>query len=74
MATTVRLRRLLDSSTLEVPELAGLIGKEVEILVTEIPHQSDEDLDERYPLRGSVLSYDEPFGPASDEKDWEALR
>jgi len=25
-------------------------------------------------LRGSVLRYDDPFAPASDASDWEALR
>lgn len=25
-------------------------------------------------LRGSVLWYDDPFSPAADEDDWEALR
>lgn len=24
-----------------------------------------------YPLRGSVLAYDDPFGPAANSDDWE---
>jgi hypothetical protein len=28
----------------------------------------------RYPLRGSVSRYDDPFLPAADEADWEVLR
>jgi hypothetical protein len=28
----------------------------------------------RYPLRGSVVRYDGPFGPAVDDGDWEALQ
>jgi hypothetical protein len=28
----------------------------------------------RWPLRGSVSRYDDPFGPAADESDWHALQ
>ena len=27
-----------------------------------------------YPLRGSVLRYDDPLGPAADEEDWEVYQ
>jgi hypothetical protein len=38
------------------------------------PPQSKLDVKdtEAYPLRGSVLRYDDPFGPATDEDHWEA--
>jgi hypothetical protein len=28
----------------------------------------------RYPLRGTVIRFDDPHGPAAPESDWEALR
>lgn len=34
---TIRIRRRVRSATLRLPELAGLIGKEVDIVVTEAP-------------------------------------
>jgi hypothetical protein len=33
---TIRIRRKLESETLHLPELRGLIGKDVEIFVTEV--------------------------------------
>jgi hypothetical protein len=82
MAATVRVRRRVSSSNLDVPELEQFIGKEVEIVVTEVaeapkvPEEPwpDNGPSERYPLRGSVLRYDDPFGPAVPEEDWEALQ
>jgi len=29
---------------------------------------------QNYPLRGTVLKYDDPFGPAADISDWEAAK
>ena len=71
MSTTVRVRRHIDS--LDLPELAEFIGKEVEIVVTEVskPSPTGED---RFPLRGTVLWYEDPDGPAVPEEDREALR
>ena len=37
------------------------------------PSQPTAD-DGRRLLRGSVLRYDDPFGPAMDESDWHALQ
>ena len=73
MSTPVRIRRKLSSETLDLPELRPLIGKDVEIVVTEIEPAPDPGVpSERYPLRGSVLRYEDPFGPAVPEEDWEA--
>lgn len=79
MSTTVRVRRHIDS--LDLPELAEFLGKEVEIVVTEVSKPTATRGDdygpqptERYPLRGSVLKYNDPFGPAVPEEDWEANR
>ncbi|MGE0601545.1 MAG: hypothetical protein AB7J35_19030 [Dehalococcoidia bacterium] len=74
MSTVVRVRRRLQSSTLDVPELAELIGKDVEIVVTEVREPVPDSAEERYELRGSVLKYEDPFGPAVPEEDWDALK
>lgn len=70
MGTTVRIKRPLDSETVHLPEVHDLVGRDVEIVVREIG--ADEAPTERYPLRGSVLRYDDPFEPIT-EGDWEAL-
>jgi hypothetical protein len=64
----VRVRRHIESETLVVPELRELVGCDVEIVIQPVDEQTDA---ERYPLRGTVLRYDDPFGPA-DEGGWEA--
>jgi hypothetical protein len=68
--TTVRVKRHLDSETVHLPEVRELVGRDVEIVVREIPVAAEPA--ERYPLRGSVLRYDDPFEPVAVE-DWEAL-
>jgi hypothetical protein len=73
MSTTVRLRRHIDS--LDLPELAEFLGKEVEIVVTEVPKPAAANSgDDEFPLRGTILWFDDPDGPAVPEDDWEALR
>lgn len=61
MSTTVRIKRRLDSETVHLPEVRELVGREVEIIVREIEDRPEPG--ERYPLRGSVRRYDDPFGP-----------
>jgi hypothetical protein len=68
----VRVRRHVSSSHLDVPELEQFIGKEVEIVVTEVPEPLEAD--DRFPLRGTLIRDDDPFGPAVPEEDWEALQ
>jgi hypothetical protein len=41
--STIRIHRTLDSDTLHLPELRPLIGKEVEITVTETPAEGTKD-------------------------------
>ena len=73
MSTTVRVRRHIDS--LDLPELAEFLGKEVEIVVTEISKPATGPSDgDPFPLRGTVLWFDDPDGPAVPEEDWEVLR
>ena len=70
MSTTVRIRRHLDSETVHLPEARELVGRDVEIVVREL--QPTPAPTERYPLRGSVLRYEDPF-EAFPEDDWDAL-
>ncbi|HEX4592105.1 MAG TPA: hypothetical protein VH120_19385 [Gemmataceae bacterium] len=41
--STIRIHRTLDSDTLHLPELKPLIGKAVEITVTEAPDENGKD-------------------------------
>jgi hypothetical protein len=63
--TVIRVRRHIDSDTLHLPELRELIGRDVEITVTSATDSADTV---RYPLRGSVLVFDDPDEP---EDDWD---
>lgn len=71
MATTLRIRRRLDSVTLHLPELEALMGHDVEIVVRDAGSPLPED--PRYPLRGTVMAMDDPYEPVCPD-DWEALR
>lgn len=65
MKATVRVRRHLDSETVYLPEAKGLLGKDVEIVVREIDEAAESA--GQFPLRGSVLRYDDPFEPVAEE-------
>ncbi len=57
----VHIRRHLDSDTLYLPEVAPMIGKDVEIIVVEEPSDEalDQDLTPFFELAGNVdLDYD----------------
>ena len=75
----IRVTQTLASETLHLPELRPLIGKQVEIIVLAdepSPGTSMAATDEalRYPLRGSVRRYDDPYEGAVAATDWEANR
>ena len=65
--TAIRVRQRLDSETLTLPQLRPFVGKEVEIVVSDVS-SVDEDKTKprkRSPLAGSILrDDDDPFGPA----------
>lgn len=79
---TIHIHRQLSSATL--PELRPLIGKTVDIIVREADpslntaefdgsgEQSTEGGYPNNPLAGSILFYDDPFGPAVPPEEWEA--
>ena len=72
--TMIRIITRLDSDTFQRPELRPLVGKQVEITVREQAEINPSlNPGDRYPLRGSVLRYDDPFEPVASD-DWEAQR
>ncbi len=63
---------LTENGTLLLKDLPFRAGESVEIIVIKLPsHPSESNL---YPLRGTVISYDDPFEPAVPLEDWEALQ
>lgn len=73
--TVLHIRCRVDSDILRIPELGELVGRDVEIVVREVKAESESQPlmpDNKYPLRGSLLWYDDPFGPAAPIEDWEA--
>jgi hypothetical protein len=56
---------------IEHPALTRFEGENVEIIVL---HGTGVHHCKEYPLAGTVHRYDDPFGPACPEEDWEALR
>lgn len=80
---TIHIHRQLSSDTL--PELRPLIGKTVDIFVSEadgstvLPDARDVAVwlaeaanPLSNPLAGSILRYEDPFGPAIPADEWEA--
>ena len=71
----IRVRQRLNSETLTLPQLRPFVGREVEIVVSDMSPTSEvtsESSPNHSPLAGSVLWYDDPFGPAVPAEEWEA--
>lgn len=73
---SVRFTRKILSEPLGFPEFCPFVGQEVEITIRTAP--SDQAIssiaDRRKNLIGSVLRYDDPFGPAIPVDDWDACQ
>ncbi|HEY4234157.1 MAG TPA: hypothetical protein VGM76_12070 [Lacipirellulaceae bacterium] len=71
----IRIETLLEGDTLYLPELKPLVGKSVEIVVTELLQKGELQHGANWvsPLADSVLNYVEPFESAA-VADWEANR
>jgi hypothetical protein len=69
----IRIHTRLESETISIPELRPLVGKQVEITICEQPSPGAVEATSSipFPLRDSVLRYDEPFAPVA-ESNWEA--
>lgn len=65
--TTVR-----EDGTLVVDRLPFHAGQTVDVTVAE--QEESAAATARYPMRGSVLRYENPFEPACPADDWEVLR
>ena len=71
----IRVRQMLNSETITLPQLRPFVGKEVEIVISDVSPASDETPTTNLsPLAGSVLWYDDPFEPAVPAAEWEANR
>ena len=70
----IRIETTIDSDTLYLPQLKPLLGKSVEIIVTEVTRRAQRPQGGSWtsPLAGSVLEYDEPFEAALPTDEWEA--
>lgn len=69
----IRVRQKLNSETITLPQLRPFVGKEVEIVVSDVSSASDQTpTTNPWPLAGSVLWYDDPFEPAVPAEEWEA--
>ena len=66
-------------------QLHAVVEKDGSVILEGLPFKPGETLAitvetapcsnaERYPLRGSVLRYDDPFEPAVPPEQWEALQ
>ena len=64
---------LTEDGKLTLEDLPFQAGDKVKIIVEE-NYQEQTFIDNKDPLRGSILYYEDPFEPAVPEKDWEALK
>jgi hypothetical protein len=76
MMIVIRIEAQIKGDTLYLPQLNALIGKTVEIVVTELPVQLQRSRDDKWisPLSGTVVDYVEPFAPAVAPEEWEAAQ
>lgn len=49
-------------------------GQQVEVIVVPVRAEPTNADEIRATLRNSVLQFDDPFGPATSNDDWDALR
>lgn len=72
MQTYFRVRsHVAEDGSLTVEHTPFAAGQEVEVIVLSDAQASDEQ--DRYPLRGTVLTYIDPLLPVAED-DWEALK
>lgn len=62
----IRVRQRLNSETLTLPQLRPFMGKEVEIVISDLTPEQEatKQPPKKFPLEGSVLWDDDPLGPA----------
>lgn len=71
---------LTEDGTLKLQGLPFHAGDAVEVIILQRPSFQQEQTaiptseSDLYPLRGTVIRYDDPFEPAVPVEDWEALQ
>ena len=65
--------KLTENGTVTIEDLPFRAGDAVEIIILERPSRTP-DPNNPYPLRGTVIRYDDPFEPATAIEDWEVLQ
>ena len=71
----IRVRQRLNSETLTLPQLRPFVGKDVEIVVSDLTSAEEATTpprSQKFPLEGSVLWDDDPLGPAVPAEEWKA--
>ena len=63
---------LTENGKLSLQNLPFKKGDEVEVIILE--RNSSKTVSDSYPLKGTVISYEEPFEPATSPDDWEVLK
>ena len=60
-----------ERGAIQLENLPFRAGTNLEVILLE--RQPEQASENRYPLRGTVLKYEDPFEPVGEE-DWEALK
>lgn len=69
---TIRVEKIIQSNgTIILENLPFGEGEKVEIIILK---PNAESAAGRYPLRGTVYKYEEPFEAAAPIEDWESLK
>jgi len=69
--TTLQLNAVVgEDGSIKLQGLPFKPGEKITVTVENAPAKDTE----RYPLRGSIIRYDDPFEPAVPPEDWEALQ
>jgi len=69
---THRIEKVIQSNgTIVLENLPFAEGETVEIIIVKSDAESEK---KRYPLRGTLYKYEEPFEPAVPLEDWEVLK
>lgn len=63
---------LTENGKLSLQNLPFKKGDEVEIII--LDRSSPKNNADSYPLRGTVIRYDNPFEPATSVEDWDVLQ
>lgn len=63
---------LTENGKLSLQNLPFKKGDEVEIII--LDRSSSKTNTDSYPLRGTVIRYDDPFEPVASAEDWEVLQ